>query len=248
MTPRLRPLVALSASLALAVPVLVAGPAQAGAYRPVSERTLANSSMSAADIPRWMRHGSVPRVERSFGEGRNASRPDLCPDMSDAQVVGKRPQQSMASTAITRENEQTGQGTLMESVIFQYRTRAEAERAWADLNARARTCPSFVSEDASDVGTGRLEVNTRVGTLRTVFGTPGLEVLTDYTADIRFLGEKWLMRADQYANYYLAGTSIVGVRYANVMGQSIGLGRVTQGFVQTMAIVVAQRVESRSSR
>jgi hypothetical protein len=227
---------------------VIASPAQAGAYRPVGERTLANSSMSAADIPRWMRHGSAPRDERFFAEGRKASRPDLCPQEDGDYVVGMRPQQSMVSTAITREDEASGRGTLIASVIFQYRTRADAERAWADLNARARTCPSFVQEEASDIGSGRVEVNTRVGALRTVFGTPGLEVLTDYTAEIKFLGEDWLMRADQHANYYLAGTSIVGVRYANVMGQSFGVGRVTQGFVQTMAIVLAQRVESRSAR
>jgi hypothetical protein len=34
--------------------------------------------LSAADIPRWMRHGSAPLVERVFAEGRNASRPELC--------------------------------------------------------------------------------------------------------------------------------------------------------------------------
>ena len=98
------------------------------------------------------------------------------------------------------------------------------------------------------MGGGRVEVNTRVGALRNVFGTPGLEVVIDYTADIRFGDINWLMIADQHANYYLAGTSIVRVTYANVMGQSLGVGRVTQGFVQTMAIVLAQRVESRSSR
>jgi hypothetical protein len=240
------------AAAALAVPVVIASPAQAGAYRPVGERTLANSSMSAADIPRWMRHGGAPRVERVFNEGRKAARPDLCPQEIGDYVVGMRPQQSMASTAITREDEASGRGTAIESVIFQYRTRSDAERAWADLNARARTCPSYVQEEASDFSRGRVEVNTRVGTLRSVFGTPGLEVVTDYTADITFevndVDVNWLLVADQHANYYLAGTSIVGVRYANVMGQSFGVGRVTQGFVQTMAIVLAQRVESRSAR
>jgi len=247
MKSMLPPVLAVSAAIALTVPVVIAAPAQAGAYRPVGERTLANSSMSAADIPRWMRHGGAPRVERFFAEGRNAARPDLCPQ-EDGHVVGMRPQQSMASTAITREDEASSRGTLMYSVIFQYRSRSDAERAWADLNVRARTCPSYVQEEASAVGRGRVEVNTRVGTLRNVFGTPGLEVVTDYTADITLLDVNWLMIADQHANYYLAGTSIVGVRYANVMGQSLGVGRVTQGFVQTMAIVLAQRVESRSSR
>jgi hypothetical protein len=248
MTPRLRPLLAISVLVSLAAPLIVAGPAQAGAYRPLSERTLANSALSAADIPRWMRHGSAPRDERFFAEGRKAFRPDLCPQEDGDYVVGVRPRQSMVSTAITREDEASGRGTMIESAIFQYRTRSDAERAWADLNARARTCPSFVQEGTSDIGGGRVEVNTRVGALRNVFGTPGLEVVIDYTADIRFGDINWLMIADQHANYYLAGTSIVRVTYANLMGQSLGVGRVTQGFVQTMAIVVAQRVESRSSR
>jgi hypothetical protein len=248
MKSMMSPVLAVSAAIALTVPVVIAAPAQAGAYRPVGERTLANSSMSAADIPRWMRHGGAPRVERFFAEGRNAARPDLCPQEDGGHVVGMRPQQSMASTAITREDETSSRGTLVYSVIFQYRSRSDAERAWADLNVRARTCPSYVQEEASDVGRGRVEVNTRVGTLRNVFGTPGLEVVTDYTANITLLDVNWLMIADQHANFYLAGTSIVGVRYANVMGQSLGVGRVTQGFVQTMAIVLAQRVESRSSR
>jgi hypothetical protein len=248
MKSMLPPVLAVSAAIALTVSVVIAAPAQAGAYRPVGERTLANSSVSAADIPRWMRHGGAPRVERFFAEGRNAARPVLCPQEDGVYVVGMRPQQSMASIAITREDEASGRGTMIDSVIFQYRSRSDAERAWADLNVRARTCPSYVQEEASAVGRGRVEVNTRVGTLRNVFGTPGLEVVTDYTADITLLDVNWLMIADQHANYYLAGTSIVGVRYANVMGQSLGVGRVTQGFVESMAIVLAQRVESRSSR
>jgi hypothetical protein len=242
------PWIAGLAAVALAVPVVIASPAQAGAYRPLNERSLANSSLSAADIPRWMRHGIAPRVERFFAEGRNASRPQLCLQEDNSYVVGVRPRQSMVSTAITREDEASGRGTLIESAIFQYRTRSDAERAWADLNARARTCPTFAQEGVEVIAGGRVEVNTRVGALRNVFGTPGLEVVIDYTADIRFGDINWLMIADQHANYYLAGTSIVRVTYANVMGQSLGVGRVTQGFVQTMAIVLAQRVESRSSR
>jgi hypothetical protein len=244
----LRPVLAVSAAVALAVPVVIASPAQAGAYRPLDERSLANSSMSAADIPRWMRHGIAPRVERVFAEGRNALRPQLCVQEDNSYVEGMRPQQSMVSSVITRLDMEAGRGTVISSAIFQYRTRSDAERAWADLNARARTCPSFVQEEESDIAGGRVEVNTRVGALRNVFGTPGLEVVIDYTADIRFGDINWLMIADQHANYYLAGTSIVRVTYANVMGQSLGVGRVTQGFVQTMAIVLAQRVESRSSR
>jgi hypothetical protein len=204
--------------------------------------------MSAADIPRWMRHGSAPLVERVFAEGRNASRPELCPQEDNSYVEGMRPQQSMVSSATTRLDMEAGRGTVISSVIFQYRTRSDAERVWADLNARARTCSTFVQEESSDMGGGRVEVNTRTGTLRNVFGTPGLEVVTDYTFDVTFGDINWLLIADVHANYCLAGTSIVQVRYDNLNGRSLGVGRVTQGFVQAMAIVLAQRVESRSSR
>jgi hypothetical protein len=232
----LRPVLAVSAAVALAVPVVIASPAQAGAYRPLDERSLANSSMSAADIPRWMRHGIAPRVERVFAEGRNASRPQLCVQEDNSYVEGMRPQQSMVSSVITRLDMEAGRGTVISSLIFQYRTRSDAKRAWADLNARARTCPTFVQEG--------VEVNTRTGTLRSVFGTPGLEVVTDYTVPIGDI----VATADVHANYYLAGTSMVQVQYDNSNGQRLGVGRVTQGFVQAMAIVLAQRVESRSSR
>ena len=232
----LRPVLAVSAAVALAVPVVIASPAQAGAYRPLDERSLANSSMSAADIPRWMRHGIAPLVERVFAEGRNASRPQLCLQEDNSYVEGMRPQQSMVSSVITRLDMEAPRGTVISSLIFQYRTRSDVKRAWADLNARARTCPTFVQEG--------VEVNTRTGTLRSVFGTPGLEVVTDYTVPIGDI----VASADVHANYYLAGTSIVQVRYDNSNGQRLGVGRVTQGFVQAMAIVLAQRVESRSSR
>ena len=235
MKSTLRPVLAVAAAVALAVPVVIASPAQAGAYRPLDERSLANSSMSAADIPRWMRHGIAPRVERFFAEGRNAERPTLCLQEDNSYVEGMRPQQSMVSSVTTRLDMEAGRGTSITSGIFQYRTRSDAKRAWADLNARARTCPTFVLEG--------LEVNTRTGTLRSVFGTPGLEVVTDYTAPIGDIVPSYV-----HANYYLAGTSIVEVRYDNANGQSLGVGRVTQGFVQAMAIVLAQRVESRSSR
>jgi hypothetical protein len=247
MKSTMRPVFAAAAVLALTVPVVISGPAQAGAYRSVGERTLANSSLSVADVPRWMRHGSAPRMQSKFEEGRSAVRPDLCPsnEVGSPSVLGKRPQQSMQSVAITRGGSETLRGTLVESAIFQYRSRADAERAWAFLNAQAQTCPSFVIEEV-DPFRFRQEVNTRVRALPNLFGTVGLEVSSDVSADVE--GFDLAVLGDVYAHYYLAGTSIVRVQFTNVNGDSRGVGRVTQGFVQTMAIVIAQRVERHSSR
>jgi len=245
----LRPALAISAVIALAVPLAVTSPAQANTYRPVGERTLANSSLSAKDIPRWMRHGNDPQPDQTFLRGRNAAAPDLCLDDNGDDVTGKRPRQSMESMSTTRVNLDDFQFTEINSNIYQYRTRAAAERAWAHLNTVAQTCAGNIEIDISEDGTdAQIEVNTEVGHLPNLFGTPGLELSTDVTVAIEASDLDLGIIGDQYANYYLAGTSIVRMEFANINGQSRGVGRVVQGFVQSMAIVVAQRVERRSSR
>jgi hypothetical protein len=230
---------------------MVAGPAQAASSRPLDEKALANSSLSATDIPRWMRHGAAPQVEQFFSKGRDAGGPLVCPSGETPSdfIRGKRARELMYSRAILWEvppskRAQTG------SYIFQYSSRDDAERAWEFLNAQANTCPSFVKNETSDSGRARTEVDTRVRTLPDLFGTPGLEVWT--SASNRFTSDEPKLTtsytADALAHYYLAGTSIVQVEHQTVNGDSRGVGRVTRGFVETMAIVVAQRVEQRSSR
>ncbi len=245
----LRPALAVSAAIALAVPLVAASPANADTYRPVGERTLANSSLSAKDIPRWMRHGNDPQPEQTFLRGRNAAAPDLCLDENGDDVTGKRPRQSMQSMSTTRVNLDDFQFTEINSNIYQYRTRAAAERAWAHLNRVAQTCAGDIEVDISEEDVdAQVAVNTQVDHLPNLFGTPGLEILTDVTVAIEAPDLDLGIIGDQYANYYLAGTSIVRVEFANINGQSRGVGRVVQGFVQSMSMVVAQRVERRSSR
>ena len=181
----LRPALAVSAAVALTVPLVVASPAQANTYRPVGERTLANSSLSATDIPRWMRHGNDPQPDQTFLRGRNAVAPDLCLDENGDDVVGKRPRQSMQSMSTTRANIDDFQFTEINSNIYQYRTRAAAERAWAHLKTVAATCAGNIEIDISEEGTeAQVAVNTQVGDLPNLFGTPGLEIATDVTVAI----------------------------------------------------------------
>jgi hypothetical protein len=249
MKSTLRAVLAVSAAIALTLPVVIAGPAHGSAYRPLDERALANSSLSAADIPRWMRRGNDPQMMREFKQGRRAVRPDLCPSdvLGSPNVLGRRPQQSLQSVAFTRGAPDALKATLIESSIFQHRSREAAERAWAFLNAQAQTCRSFVVEQVDPFG-GRIfqEVDTRARILPPLFGTAGLEIFTDVSAGVEDFD--LVIMADVYAHYYLAGTSVVRIQFTNVNGDSRGVGRVSEGFVQTMAIVVAQRVESRSSR
>lgn len=249
MTLTWRPALAVFAAIALAVPVVIAGPVQAGAYRPLDERALASSSLSAAEVPRWMRRGTEPRMLSEFKQGRQAVRPDLCPSdvVGSPSVLGRRPQQSMQSVAFTRGGPDAARATLIESSIFQYRTREDAESAWAFVNAQAHTCQDFVAEDVDPFG-GRVfqEVETRVRALPSLFGVSGLEIFTDVSAGVE--GFDLVIKGDLYAHYYLAGTSVVRIQFTNVNGDSRGVGRVSEGFVRTMAIVLAQRVETRSSR
>lgn len=184
-----------------------------------------------------------------FKQGRQAVRPELCPSdvVNNPNVLGRRPQQSMQSVAFTRGGPDTLKGTYIESSIFQYRTRADAESAWTFLNQQAGTCRSFVAEDEDPFG-GRVyqDVRTRVQTLPALFGTAGLEISTDVEAGVEVVGMS--VKGDVYAHYYLAGTSVVRLLFTNVNGDSRGIGRVSEGFVRTMAIVLAQRVDQRSSR
>jgi hypothetical protein len=249
MTLTWRPALAVSAAIALTVPVVIAGPVQASAYRPLGERALANSSLSATDVPRWMRRGTEPQMLSEFKQGRQAARPDLCPSdvVGSPDVLGRRAHQSMQSVAFTRGGPDAVRATLMESSIYQYRSREDAESAWAFLNAQAQTCQDFVAEDVDPFG-GRVyqEVKTRVRALPILFGTPGLEIFTDVSAGVE--GFDLVIKGDIYAHYYLAGTSVVRMLFTNVNGDSRGVGRVSEGFIRTMAIVLAQRVETRSSR
>ncbi len=86
-----------------------------------------------------------------------------------------------------------------------------------------------------------------IGSYRPLFGTSCLTLFLDYDIVIDAFDTEFAFVGDSYVSYYLAGTSIVGVGFSSGEG-SWGVGRITRGFVDTMSIVVAQRVERRSLR
>lgn len=237
----LRPVLTMAACVALTVP-LVAVPAQAAQYTPLSERTLATSSLGAGDVPRWVSRGTRPEPKQTFRTGSTAASPALCLDSSGETVQGKQPRQSMDSVVSTRMNTDVG------SFIYQYRTREAAVRAWNHLTALAEGCEGRVEVDLSDEGIStRMVYNSEVTQTRALFGTPGLTLFLDFDIVVDAFDTEFAFVGDSYVTYYLAGTSIVGVAFTSTEG-SRGVGRVTRGFVDTMSIVVAQRVERRSLR
>jgi len=90
-------------------------------------------------------------------------------------------------------------------------------------------------------------VKTEVNRTQPLFGTSGLTLFYDFDVSVDFFDAEFSMVGDSYVGYYLAGTSIVGVAFLSGEG-SRGIGRVTRGFVDTMSIVIAQRLERRSLR
>jgi hypothetical protein len=238
----MRPLLALAASVALTIPLLVASPAQAAQYNPLSERGLANSSLGAADVPRWMSRGITPVARQTFIKGSLAGAPPLCVDQSGEAVRGRQARQEMSSTVATRTGKEIG------SYIYQYRTREAAVRAWSQLNSLAAQCEGRVEVDVAGDGMAtRVVINTEVNQTRTLFGTSGLTLFLDYDGVVEAFDTEFAWFGDSYVSYYLAGTSIVGVVFSSGEGTR-GVGRVTRGFVDTMSIVIAQRLERRSLR
>lgn len=245
----LRPALSVCAAVALAVPLVVASPAQAATYKPLGERALANASLGAADVPRWMARGTTPEAERTFAKKDAAIAPDLCLDANGDGIEGKKPRQYMESMVNTRVNLDDFQFIEVNSNIYQYRSRSAAESAWADLRAGAARCAGRVEADVEEEGnTVRAVITTEVSTTPALFGTQGLALFQDVDLAVNAADLEITIIGDQYANYYLAGTSIIRVEFANINGDFRGIGRVSRGFVETMAIVVAQRVERRSSR
>ncbi|MFM7598511.1 MAG: hypothetical protein ACKO70_09115 [Actinomycetota bacterium] len=228
--------------MAFALPMTLAHPAQAAAYTTLSERQLAASSLGAADVPRWMSRGSTPEVRRDYRTGSIAGAPALCLDRRGEAVEGRQARQSMDSSVALRKNTDVG------SYIYQYRTREAAVRAWSDLKSRAAQCQGRVEVNLSDEGiSSRMVVNTVVSQTRPLYGTAGLTLFLDFDIVVKAFDTKFAFVGDSYVTYYLAGTSIVGVAFTSSEGTR-GVGRVTRGFVDTMSIVVAQRVERRSLR
>jgi hypothetical protein len=236
---------------ALALSVVVANPAQANStYRTLPERTLANSSMNASDVPRWMTRGMMPVAEQTFIKGAAAQRPDLCLDSDGNGIQGKQPRQYMESKVTLRQNLDAFSFTEVNSNIYQYRTRAAAVRAWANLRAAVQRCAGKIevdveTEDASVTAT----ITTKVLTTQSLFGTPGIALIQDVELDVEAADLEIDISGDQYGNYRLAGAAIIRVEYAKVNGPMTGfIGRVNRKFVDTMATVVAQRIERRSTR
>jgi hypothetical protein len=148
----------------------------------------------------------------------------------------------MSSTVATRTGKEIG------SYIYQYRTREAAARAWSALNSLAAQCEGRVEVDVADDGMAtRVVINTEVNQTRTLFGTSGLTLFLDYDGVVEAFDTEFAWFGDSYVSYYLAGTSIVGVVFSSGEGTR-GVGRVTRGFVDTMSIVIAQRLERRSLR
>lgn len=238
----MRPLLALTASVALTVPVVVAQPAQAAKYSPLSERGLTASSLGAGDVPRWMSRGTRPEARQTFLKGSLAGAPALCVDPSGEAVQGRQARQELASVVATRTSKEIG------SYIYQYRTREAAVRAWSQLNSLAVQCEGRVEVDVAGDGIAtRMVINTQVNQTRALFGTSGLTLFLDYDVVVDAFDTEFAFVGDSYVSYYLAGTSIVGVAFSSGEG-SRGVGRITREFVDTMSIVIAQRVERRSLR
>jgi len=244
-----RPVLASTAALALAVPLAVASPAQAASYRALGQEALANSSLGAADVPRWMARGTTPEVERTFLKGDAALRPDLCLDANGDAIEGKQPKKYMGSMVNTRVNLDDFQFIELNSNIYQYKTRAAAERAWSKLQVGAAQCAGSIEVDVEEEGASvRAAITTEVHTTQALFGTPGLSLFQDVSLDVNAADLEIALIGDQYSNYYLAGMSIIRVEIANINGDFRGIGRVSRGFVDSMAIVVAQRVQQRTTR
>ncbi|MFM8529723.1 MAG: hypothetical protein ACKOD2_08630 [Ilumatobacteraceae bacterium] len=228
--------------MTITLPIVLGHPAQAAAYTPLSERHLAASSLGAGDVPRWMSRGTTPEARRDFRTGSMAGAPALCLDRSGESLEGRQARQSMDSSVALRANTDVG------SFIYQYRTREAAVRAWNDLNSRAARCQGRVAVDLTGEGIStRIVVNTEVSQTPPLYGTAGLTLSLDFDAVTNAFDSEFAFVGDSYVSYYLAGTSIVGVAFTSSEG-SRGVGRITRGFVDTMSIVIAQRVERRSLR
>ena len=237
----MRPALTLAACIALTVP-LVVQPAQAAQYSRLSERALAHSSLGAGDVPQWMSRGTKPELRQYFDKGSTAGSPALCLDRSGEALEGRQARQSMVSTVALRMNTEVG------SYIYQYGTREAAVRAWNNLNALAPLCEGRIEVDLSGEGIStRMVFNTTVSQTRPLYGTAGLTLFLDFDVVTKAFDTEFAFVGDSYVSYYLAGTSIVGVAFTSSEGTR-GVGRITRGFVDTMSIVVAQRVERRSLR
>ena len=189
-----------------------------------------------------MSRGTKPEARRTYETGRNAGGPPVCLDQGGDFTEASRARQLMSSTVVTSMGRELG------SFIFQYRTRAEAVRAWSNLESLAAQCERRVELDLSADGiSSRMVVKTEVNRTRPLFGTSGLTFFYDFNVAIDAFDEKFSIVGDTYVGYYLAGTSIVAVAFISGEGTR-GIGRVTRGFVDTMSIVLAQRVERRSLR
>lgn len=242
MTPLLRPVLAVAASVAITLPMALAQPAQAAVYVPLNDLRLAASSLAAGDVPQWMSRGTTPVARQVLRKGREADSPGLCLDRSGEPLEGKQARQSMYSSVDLRMNTDVG------SYIYQYSSRDAAVRAWNNLNSLAAQCEGRIEVDLSDEGIStRMVVNTTVSQTRPLYGTAGLTLFLDFDLVVKAFDTKFAFVGDSYVSYYLAGTSIVGVAFASSEGTR-GVGRITRGYVDTMSIVVAQRVERRSLR
>jgi hypothetical protein len=208
--------------------------------------------MTAADIPRWMRHDGVPLVAQFLSKGRDSDGPLLWPggETADGRFIdGTDARELMLAQATLGEaGPYQRTETKLSSYIYQYRRREQAVRAWTFLNEQATTCPSFVKDEGSDFGRAWSAVDTHVSALPSVFGAAGLDNWTDVSCEYSDAAFQLELLGDTHFHYSLAGTSIVQVKHYTADGDSRRIGRATRGFVQTMAIVVAQRVERRSSR
>lgn len=189
-----------------------------------------------------MSRGTTPKARQDFRTGSIAAAPAVCLDQTGNFTEGKQARQSMESVVPTLMNKEIG------SSIYQYRTRAAAVRAWDHLVSLAAQCQERVEVDLSAEGIStRMVISTEVNQTRALFGTPGLTLFYDYDVVIDAFDTEFAFVGDSYVSYYLAGTSITSVWFSSGEG-SRGIGRVTRGFVDTMSIVVAQRVERRSLR
>jgi len=238
----------LVATLAVAAAPIGAS-AGAAEVSTLSETQLKESSLRIRDVP-----DSLFQIKKKrdfhYAEGRDAVAPDLCVKSDGSTRYGKRPR-SYASSQIGLADEMS-EFTFTEtnSDIYQYRNTKQAARAYAGIKRISKKCLGKIKYSFDEGGASGSILIKGVKRDQDVFnGVAGFSLAFDLDAKIditNIIDASFL--ADQYAEYYLSGKSIVRVEYADVsVHNKNAITSAIRDYVKDASLTVADRVWERAT-
>ena len=233
--------------LATAVGTVLPSAALADWYFPT---TLRSASLQVSDVPDSFFVNGARERQLSYAAGSKTKRFEACVDKDGNKVFGTRPGQRQNSV-VELYREGSGEDVKAERVvssdIYAYASRADALKAWKQLNRDRRRCAPKAGTKVPFQGVDvEVEALQELKTLRTSSGMPGYTIEQNVAAAVGAGQPQGLsLWVGGFTAYRQVGRAIIRAQFANYSTVSAAGAALTgeyRSFTTDEALRIARRL------